>query len=105
MDKSAPHIVPAGGGDISIAGSAVVVLATSPDTRTGGGIYLLWNILGLVDLRFLISTVTRLGRSNPESMKAFTKPPLSLLPALIVPLILVTPVILSARLLRQRQAN
>ena len=105
MDQSAPHIVPGGWGDINIAGSAVVVLATSPDTRTGGGIYLLWNNIGRVDIRFVISTATRLCLSKTESMKALTKLPLSLLPTLIVPLIPITSVILFARLLRQREAN
>jgi hypothetical protein len=79
--------VPGGWGDIATATLALMVSTLSADTRLGKSAYLAWNIFGLLDILFVVATATRLGLANPDSMRALTHLPLSLLPTFIVPLI------------------
>ena len=43
-------------------------------------LYLAWNLLGLVDILFVVVTAARFGIVNPDSMKRLFVLPLSLLP-------------------------
>ena len=96
--------VPGGWGDIAVATTALLVCAVSP-TRgaVGRGVLLAWNVLGLVDILLVVATAARLGVADPESMRALTTLPLSLLPTFLVPIIIATHVIIFVRLLAVRR--
>lgn len=94
--------VPGGWGDIATATLALLVSTLNAETRWGKRAYLTWNILGLIDILFVVATATRLFLANPDSMSALLRLPLSLLPTFIVPLILAMHVMLFARLARRK---
>ncbi len=60
--------------------------------------YLLWNVVGLVDILFVVATATRLAFADPLSMTALLRFPLSLLPTFVVPLVIAIHVVLFVRL-------
>jgi hypothetical protein len=94
--------VPGGWGDIGVATTAIAVCIFSrPTTRAGRGVILVWNLLGLVDIVFVVLTAARLWAADPESMRALLRLPLSLLPTFLVPIIIATHIIIFARLVRQ----
>ena len=90
--------VPGGWGDIAIATLAMIVSVVSAETKTGRRAYLAWNIVGLLDILFVVATAARLAFANPDSMIALLRLPLSLLPTFLVPLILATHIMLFVRL-------
>jgi hypothetical protein len=60
----------------------------------GWGLSLLaWNTFGLLDILFVLSTGVRLFLGEPAIMASFTRLPLALLPAFVVPIVLVTHVL------------
>ena len=91
--------VPAGWGDIAVASLAAVLLLRggAPDGRRRRR-YQLWNTLGLVDLVFVVVTAARLAMTEPGSMSALLRLPLSLVPTFLVPLLLASHVWLFRRL-------
>ena len=93
---------PAAIGDIAIAAGAVVLLASwsIPDTAPRRRILLLWNALGLADILFVVGTAAWLTYTAPASMAAFGRLPLVLLPAVLVPLVIASHVVIFARLQR-----
>jgi hypothetical protein len=93
--------VPGGWGDILVATLALLLLSVGAP-RTGGRrlIYATWNLIGLVDLLFVVVTAARLGLTEPESMRALTRLPLSLLPTFLVPLLLASHLLIGVRLAR-----
>ena len=93
---------PAAIGDIAIAAGALVLVATwaPPDTAGRRGILLLWNALGLADILYVVGSAAWLTRTAPASMTAFAQLPLVLLPAVLVPLIITSHVVIFARLRR-----
>jgi hypothetical protein len=95
--------VPGGWGDIAVASLATVLLLIGPPHGAGRrAAYVVWNVLGLVDILFVVATAVRLGAADPASMAALQRLPLSLLPTFLVPLIIATHVILAVRLARGR---
>src|SRR5882672_9418791 len=63
--------VPGGWGDIAVAALAVALLVWGPPS--GGGrraAYIAWNMLGLVDILFVVATAARLATADPGSMVA-----------------------------------
>lgn len=98
--------VPGGWGDIAVAVTALLVSIFSPVRgAVGWKILLLWNLFGFIDIMFVVATAARLAMSNPESMSAITRLPLSLLPTFLVPIIIFTHVVIFIRLLRSRKEN
>ena len=99
-------VVPGGLGDIAVAVTALLVALFSPiGGAVGWKIVLLWNLFGLIDILFVVATAARLTMSNPESMSAITRLPLSLLPTFLVPIIIFTHVVIFIRLFESRKEN
>ena len=97
--------VPGGSGDVLVALLAMALLATtSPLTARGRWLYAGWNVLGLVDILFVVATAARLGAADPGSMGALLRLPLSLLPTFLVPLIIASHVLLAVRLTKRPSA-
>ena len=98
--------VPGGLGDIAVAVTALLVSIFSPIRgAVGWKVLLLWNLFGFIDILFVVATAARLAMSNPESMSAITKLPLSLLPTFFVPIIIFTHIVIFIRLLASRKEN
>jgi hypothetical protein len=97
--------VPGGWGDILVASLALLLLLSGPpDTVRRRRAYVAWNVLGLLDILFVVATAARLGFAAPASMQALLRLPLSLLPTFLVPLIITSHVLLAIRLARAGQA-
>ena len=86
---------PAGWGDITVAGLAVLLLALS-DARNWS-MLIIWNTIGLTDILFVVMTALRLGLEDWRSMHVLREFPLSLLPTFLVPLIIVSHVLIFFR--------
>jgi hypothetical protein len=98
--------VPGGWGDIAVASLAVALLAWgSPRDARRRPAYVAWNVLGLADIVFVVATAGRLAATEPESMAALLRLPLSLLPTFLVPLIIASHVVLGVRLTRREAAT
>jgi hypothetical protein len=98
--------VPGGWGDILVASLAVLLLLGGPpETVRRLRAYVVWNVLGLLDILFVVATAARLGFAAPASMQALLRLPLSLLPTFLVPLIITSHVLLAIRLARAGPAR
>lgn len=56
-----------------------------------------WNVLGLLDILFVVGTAVRLTVADKHSMDELRHVPMSLLPTFLVPLIIVTHLVIEAR--------
>lgn len=93
--------VPGGWGDVTVASLAALLLALGPPADAGRrAAYIGWNVLGLVDILFVVTTAARLLATDPASMAALLRLPLSVLPTFLVPLIIASHVVLGVRLAR-----
>lgn len=98
--------VPGGCGDIVVAAlAAVLVILGRLSRAVPPAIYWIWNILGLIDILFVVTTATRLALRDPDSMAALLRLPLSLLPTFFVPLIVFTHIITVIRLVRLQRVS
>ncbi len=94
--------VPGGWGDIAVAATALPLLLVRPDTPAGRRVYLVWNVLGLLDILGVVLTAARLAFRDPGSMRALLELPLSLLLTFVVPIVVATHVWMLGRLTRPR---
>jgi len=91
--------VPGGWGDIVVAIlAALLLLVASPASGRGRVAWRAWNLLGMLDILFVVATAARLFKSDPDGMQALLRFPLSLVPTFLVPLIITSHVILFRRL-------
>ena len=89
--------VPGGVGDILVAMLAAILLFRHRTVDRRPMLLRVWNLLGLVDLLFVVATASRLARANPLSMAELVRLPLSLLPTFLVPILLASHVLLLVR--------
>jgi len=87
-ELAAGFAIPGGIGDTAVAILAVGLLVASPAAGWWRRAALAWNVLGLLDILFVVVSAARLGRSDPAGMAPLLRLPLSLLPTFIVPLII-----------------
>jgi hypothetical protein len=90
--------VPGGWGDIIVAAGALVLVLLVPELASHRVPLLLWNVVGLLDILFVVATAARLALVDPASLSALLRLPLSLLPTFLVPLIIASHVLLFWRL-------
>lgn len=90
-----------GWGDIAVAaGVVILVLFVKPAGKTGWALYLLWNVLGFIDILYVVVTAARLAFSEPGSMDELLRLPLNLLLTFVVPIIIFTHIVIFTRLFR-----
>jgi hypothetical protein len=93
--------VPGGLGDMLVGLLAIALLVgVRPDTVGGRRLYSAWNLLGLVDILFVVATATRIGVADPGALQPLLELPLSLLPTWLVPLIIASHALIVWRLAR-----
>ena len=97
--------VPAGWGDILVATVAVFVLAGWSRFGNKRGVLLAWNIVGLIDILFVVVTAGRVAWRDPNAMGALLRLPLNLLLTFLVPLIIASHLLLFRRLSRRRSSQ
>jgi hypothetical protein len=98
--------VPGGWGDNVVAATGLIlILFVRPDRPGGRRAYLVWNVVGLLDILGVVLTAGRLAVGDPESMRALLELPLSLLLTFVVPIIIATHVWMLGRLVRARSAR
>jgi hypothetical protein len=90
--------VPGGWGDMVVATGALMLVLLVPALEANPRWLLLWNLVGLVDILFVVFAATKLALADPASMSALLHLPLSLLPTFLVPLIIASHVLIFWRL-------
>lgn len=92
-----------GWGDIAVAALALILLILSAEgVIKSYKYYFAWNIIGLIDILFVVLTAARLVAADPGSMSELTHLPLSLLPTFLVPIIIFTHLVIGYRLYKKR---
>jgi hypothetical protein len=94
--------VPGGWGDIVVAALALIIVLLVADLDRARPLITTWNILGFADILFVVATAARLGLTDPPSIAALLRLPLSLLPTLLVPLIIASHVLIFVRMARRQ---
>lgn len=84
--------VPGGWGDILAAAGAGALLVGAIPARTRGrrGAVLAWNVLGVLDILYVLVTAAGLFVADPTQLTPLTRLPLSLLPTYFVPLVVLS---------------
>ena len=91
--------VPAAYGDLFVAIAAIVLVTVVSPARPGARpVYLAWNVVGLIDILFVIVNAGRVAMADPNGMRALLQLPFILLPLFLVPLVIATHLLLFARL-------
>ena len=91
---------PAGLGDIAVATLALFLVAIPVLHRTREFL-LVWNVMGLIDILFVVASALSFGRSDLDSMLAVRVLPLSLLPGFLVPLLIASHILIFVRVRQQ----
>ncbi|MEZ5415222.1 MAG: hypothetical protein R3F03_13035 [Opitutaceae bacterium] len=94
--------IPVGIGDIVTAALAglIIMLPLAPATRLRA--ITIWNMIGMMDMIFVLLTAARLALSHAPGMQVMTYLPLSLLPTFLVPLIIASHLVIFVRLAKPR---
>jgi hypothetical protein len=84
--------VPGGWGDSRAAAGATALLVGAIPARKRGRrrAVLAWNVLGLLDIVYVLATAAWLYFADPTQLAPLTRMPLSLLPTYFVPLIVLS---------------
>ncbi len=93
---------PAGIGDIVVAIGAVLLLLSNA-LRQRRAVVLGWNVIGLIDIVFVVFSALRCGLRDWSSIALLRQLPLSLLPTFVVPLIMVSHVLIFIRIASGRK--
>jgi hypothetical protein len=97
--------VKGGIGDIVTATLALVVLIIPQQLWFRRRAIQIWNVIGLIDMLFVVATAMRLNIQQPGSLNELRHLPLSLLPTFLVPIILVTHVVIGLRTLNESSSR
>ena len=89
--------LPAGWGDIVVGTLALVVLLIPPSHTAAGRSYLIWNVIGLLDILMVVASAAVHAMRVPESVAALLRLPLSVLPTWLVPLVIASHVLVFVR--------
>jgi len=89
----------AGWGDIVIAVLALALIGAMR-AEFAKTLLLIWNMLGLIDIIFVVFSALQFGLKDWQSMHALRELPLSLLPTFLVPLIIASHGVILARMAR-----
>jgi hypothetical protein len=92
--------VPAAWGDIAVAVIAALLLcAGAVRSRRHARAWIVWNVLGSIDIVLVVLNAARFWVASPASMSPMLRFPLALLPSFLVPIVLITHALLFARMM------
>lgn len=97
--------VKGGIGDIVVATLALVVLIIPRAVGFRSAAIQIWNLIGLVDILYVLMTAIRMNIVKPHSMDELQHMPMSLLPTFLVPIVIVTHVVIGLRLRAESRAT
>jgi hypothetical protein len=90
--------------DVIVATMALPIALAPVDEDLRRRAIVIWNVVGFVGILVSTLSAARLNFAQPAELRAFRHLPLSLLPTLLTPLLLVTHLIIFARTARPRAA-
>jgi hypothetical protein len=96
--------IPAGWGDTFIAACALLITLFVPDLHAHRGIVIGWNLLGLLDLLFVVATAARTAMVDRAGMATLMHLPLAMVPLFFVPLLIASHVLLFFRVRKEPEA-
>lgn len=96
--------LPGGIGDVVVAVGATLLLLFNP-LRKRRAVVTGWNVIGLIDIIFVVLSALRCGLREWSSMALLRQLPLSLLPTFVVPLILVSHVLIFVRIAKEKHGQ
>ena len=94
--------LPAGVTDIIVATMALPVALAPLDDHARRRAIVIWNVVGFVGILFATLSAAQINLAQPSDLRALRHLPLSLLPTLLTPLLLVTHLIIFTRTARPR---